>query len=88
MTPDVQLTTRRLLRRRWRDDDREAFHERCFDEHGFGLRCVERDGEVLGFNPDADLDHPGVPHDRPLVPHVLYRISRMQYRDAQYGAAL
>jgi ribosomal-protein-alanine N-acetyltransferase len=77
VTHDAQLTTRRLLLRRWRDDDREAFHalnsdpavmatigpvmsraesdafmnriEQRFDEHGFGLWCVDRDGEVLGF---------------------------------------
>jgi ribosomal-protein-alanine N-acetyltransferase len=183
---DFQLTTRRLVLRRWRDDDRHAFHalnsdplvmatigpmmsraesdafmnriEQRFDEHGFGLWCVDRDGEVLGFtglavpwfrdgvevgwrirsehwgngyapeaaieclrfafdgvgldevisftavtnarsrrvmdkiglhrDPEGDFDHPGVPDGSPLKPHVLYRISRMQYGTTQYGAAL
>jgi ribosomal-protein-alanine N-acetyltransferase len=77
VTHDVELETRRLLLRRWRDDDRAAFHalnsdplvmatigpvmsraesdafmnriEHRFDEHGFGLWCVDRDGEALGF---------------------------------------
>jgi RimJ/RimL family protein N-acetyltransferase len=71
------LTTERLVLRRWRESDREAFHalnvdpkvmetigpvmnrmesdafmnriEQRFDEHGFGLWCVERDGEAIGF---------------------------------------
>jgi ribosomal-protein-alanine N-acetyltransferase len=71
------LTTERLLLRRWRESDRDAFHalnvdprvmatigpvmsriesdafmdriEQRFDEHGFGLWCVERDGEAIGF---------------------------------------
>jgi RimJ/RimL family protein N-acetyltransferase len=42
----------------------------------------------LRRDPDGDFDHPGVPDGSPLKPHVLYRISREQYRDAQYGAAL
>ena len=186
MTRGVQLTTRRLLLRRWRDDDREAFHalnsdpevmatigpvmsraesdafmnriEQRFDEHRFGLWCVDRDGEALGFtglavpwfrdgveigwrirsehwgqgyapeaaieclrfafgeiglhevisftaatnaksrrvmekiglrrDHDGDFDHPGVPDGSPLKQHVLYRISRVDYLAAQYGAAL
>ncbi len=73
----VALATERLLLRRWRESDREAFHalnvdplvmetigpvmnrtesdgfmdriEQRFDEHGFGLWCVELDGEAIGF---------------------------------------
>ena len=71
------LRTERLVLRRWRDADRDAFHalnsdplvmatigpvmsraesdaflnriEARFDEHGFGLWCVEHDGEPIGF---------------------------------------
>ena len=72
-----ELRTERLTLRRWRDDDRAAFHalnsdpavmatiapvmdrfqsdafldriEAGFDERGFGLWCVDLDGEPLGF---------------------------------------
>jgi RimJ/RimL family protein N-acetyltransferase len=71
------LSTDRLVLRRWRDTDRDAFHalnvdpevmatigplmsrvesdafmnriEMRFDEHGYGLWCVELVGEVIGF---------------------------------------
>jgi RimJ/RimL family protein N-acetyltransferase len=73
----IELRTRRLLLRRWRDDDRSAFHalnsdpavmatigpvmsrsdsdafmnriEQRFREHRFGLWCVDRGGEPIGF---------------------------------------
>lgn len=72
-----RLRTERLVLRRWRETDRDAFHalnsdpavmatigpvmsraesdaflnriEHRFDEHGFGLWCVELDGEAIGF---------------------------------------
>jgi RimJ/RimL family protein N-acetyltransferase len=71
------LRTERLVLRRWRDTDRDAFHalnsdplvmatigpvmsraesdaflnriEARFDEQGFGLWCVDRDGAAIGF---------------------------------------
>ena len=71
------LTTERLVLRRWRDSDREAFFalnidpevmatigpvmsrvesdafmnriENRFDEYGYGLWCVELNGEAIGF---------------------------------------
>jgi RimJ/RimL family protein N-acetyltransferase len=71
------LRTDRLVLRRWRERDRDAFHalnsdpavmatigtvmsraesdafmnriEERFDQHGFGLWCVEVDGEPIGF---------------------------------------
>ncbi len=77
MTPVASLHTERLLLRRWRETDREAFHalnvdplvmatigpvmnraesdafmdriEQRFHEHGFGLWCVEHDGDAIGF---------------------------------------
>ena len=73
----ASLTTERLVLRRWRPSDRQAFHslnvdpevmatigpvmdraesdafmdriEHRFDQHGFGLWCVEREGEAIGF---------------------------------------
>jgi ribosomal-protein-alanine N-acetyltransferase len=72
-----ELRTERLLLRRWREEDRSAFHalnsdpavmatlgpvmdraqsgalmdriETGFDEHGFGLWCVDLDGDPIGF---------------------------------------
>lgn len=72
-----ELTTERLVLRRWRDDDRAAFHAmnadpvvmatiapvmsraesdafmnrivQHFADHGFGVWCVELDGEVMGY---------------------------------------
>jgi RimJ/RimL family protein N-acetyltransferase len=40
--------------------------------------------EKLGLrrDPDSDFEHPGVPPESPLRPHVLYRITASQYRDA------
>lgn len=71
------MRTDRLILRRWRESDRDAFHalntdpqvmatvgpvmnrvesdgfmdriEHGFDDHGFGLWCVEIDGEAIGF---------------------------------------
>lgn len=71
------LRTERLVLRRWRDTDRDAFHalnvdpqvmatigplmsrvesdafmnriEARFDEHGYGLWCVELEGDAIGF---------------------------------------
>lgn len=36
----------------------------------------------IGLEPDpsADFDHPAVPNDSPLRPHVLYSLSRDRYR--------
>lgn len=32
--------------------------------------------ERLGMTYEADFDHPRIPKDSPLVPHVLYRLKR------------
>jgi RimJ/RimL family protein N-acetyltransferase len=133
----------------------DAFMDRIeagFDLHGFGLWCVDLDGECIGFtglsrpwfrdgveigwrirsehwgrgyateaatevlrvgfedlaldeiisftattnvrsrrvmekiglrrDPDADFDHPSVPLGDPLRDHVLYRLTRSEYRSA------
>lgn len=77
MTAVDALRTERLVLRRWRERDRDAFLalnsdpavmatigptmsrgesdaflnriERRFDEHGFGLWCLDLDGEPIGF---------------------------------------
>ena len=33
----------------------------------------------LRYDRDADFDHPGVPEGNPLRPHVLYRISAVEW---------
>ena len=76
MTP-ARLATERLVLRRWRDDDRAAFHalnsdpdvmatlgppmsrsesdaflnriEAAFELQGYGLWCVELDGDPIGY---------------------------------------
>ena len=47
-------------------------------------RVMERIG--LQRDPDGDFDHPAVPVGHPVRPHVLYRLSREQWR-ARSGTA-
>jgi ribosomal-protein-alanine N-acetyltransferase len=152
--PKVMATIGSVMRRAESDAFMNRIEQR-FDEHGFGLWCVELAGEPIGFtgfmvpwfrdgveigwrirsehwghgyapeaareclrlgfaardeggfgfdevisftaatnassrrvmeklglhrDPDGDFDHPGVPEDHPLRPHVLYRITAAQYR--------
>jgi len=43
-------------------------------------RVMERLG--MQWDPDRDFDHPALPEDSPLRPHVLYRLTRTQWQAA------
>ena len=61
----MRLETERLVLRPWEERDREP------------LIALQTDPEVRRFCPTVtagDFDHPRVPPDSALRPHVLYRI--------------
>lgn len=57
------MRTQRLVLRRWRDADREPFAALNADP-------------ILRHDAAGDFDHPGLPVDHPMRPHVLYRLTR------------
>jgi len=68
---------------------RHGFEDLSFDEiisftavtNSNSRRVMEKIG--LHYDPAGDFDHPSVPDDSPLKPHVLYRLSRSRWHERE-----